>query len=269
MLELTTTLIKPEILAVLKSATAEGNKLFLPQQLDRPTYGLTDKVLKEMGGKWVGRKVMAHVFDEGVDVAALMAFVVANGCRPKVNPLSFFRSTPPVIKAIKPYLPPAASVKLALEPSCGDGALLKLLSAQYPQAKIIGVEIEADRAQACRDLRLPNAFVQQTDFLDWAQLNTMRGQVDLIGMNPPFSCTGNINLYADHISVALEFLAPGGTIIAIAPNGLRTSKVKKVAALREQLLAWGKIIPLPEDAFKASGIAMLVTLAAIATKPKG
>ncbi|EDR2800677.1 SAM-dependent methyltransferase, partial [Salmonella enterica subsp. enterica serovar Havana] len=52
--------ISTEVLNVLSRCRAEGNFLFLADQLDRSIYVKTNKVLEAAGGKW-NRKEQAHI----------------------------------------------------------------------------------------------------------------------------------------------------------------------------------------------------------------
>ncbi|WMA00162.1 hypothetical protein [Enterobacter hormaechei] len=60
--------ISTEVLNVLSRCRAEGNFLFLADQLDRSIYVKTNKVLEAAGGKW-NRKEQAHIFtaDNGTE----------------------------------------------------------------------------------------------------------------------------------------------------------------------------------------------------------
>lgn len=69
-----------------------------------------------------------------------------------------------------------------LEPSCGDGAILRPLSERSPHA--VGVEVEPGEAAKARDAA-PDAMVVDADFFDWfteSQLDAWDG----VAGNPPF-----------------------------------------------------------------------------------
>lgn len=97
-----------------------------------------------------------------------------------------------------------------LEPSCGDGALLRALQNRIrhtgSKAQLFGVEFDGARAQQCRDAGFN---VLTANFLTW---ETQR-RFDLIVMNPPFYGTH----YFKHIEKAWELLEDGGQLVAILP----------------------------------------------------
>lgn len=53
--------ISPEVMDVLKRASIKDNSVILPpERLDLKFYQQVAKVLKALGGKWVGGKTQAH-----------------------------------------------------------------------------------------------------------------------------------------------------------------------------------------------------------------
>lgn len=78
----------------------------------------------------------------------------------------------------------AAAGSQLLEPSCGDGAILRQLVAHRPDGAILGVElneIEARRAQA----QVPSAAVVTQDLFAWFSGHEY-GRWDGVAGNPPF-----------------------------------------------------------------------------------
>lgn len=91
-----------------------------------------------------------------------------------------------------------------LEPSCGDGALLKEIAKHTKD--IFGIEIDSNRVNQCRALGFN---VLQANFLE-----TIPNPIyDKTIMNPPFYGTH----YFKHIKHALKFLKDGGVLVAILP----------------------------------------------------
>ncbi|ENU9769765.1 hypothetical protein ACE2DQ_004255 [Salmonella enterica] len=68
--------ISTEVLNVLSRCRAEGNILFLADQLDRSIYVKTNKVLEAAGGKW-NRKEQAHIFT--ADAAERIEQIILTG----------------------------------------------------------------------------------------------------------------------------------------------------------------------------------------------
>lgn len=69
-----------------------------------------------------------------------------------------------------------------LEPSCGDGAVLRVLTAHTPVA--LGIEVDAEEADKAR-ASCPTAKVVNADFFDWFGYE-QRGSWDGVAGNPPF-----------------------------------------------------------------------------------
>ncbi len=95
------------------------------------------------------------------------------------------------------YTPPAIADFLAewvaeagdrlLEPSCGDGALLRPMSARA--SRVVGIEVEAAEARKARRAA-PNASVKRADFFEWFSPR-QHGSWDGVAGNPPFIRFGN------------------------------------------------------------------------------
>jgi hypothetical protein len=76
-------------------------------------------------------------------------------------------------------------------------------------------------------------------------------------MNPPFAGQADI----EHVTHALNFLKPGGKLVAIMSAGVTFRQDRKAADFRA--LIWGMggtIEELPEDAFKQSGTSVRTVL---------
>lgn len=70
------------------------------------------------------------------------------------DPKGFFATQPQVTRAILPYLGIEPNMKI-LEPSCGKGAIAKVLRQEYGMdIIIIGVEIDAKRASLAREAKV-------------------------------------------------------------------------------------------------------------------
>jgi hypothetical protein len=116
--------------------------------------------------------------------------------------------------------PPAA----ILEPSSGSGEFFDDCRERFPDATLVGVELDADMAKA-------KGFVNQ-DFLNWESGISF----DLIIGNPPFVqrdkghvankniVSGRSNLYVEFIYKCLtQHLAPGGTLAFVIPASIGNS----------------------------------------------
>ncbi|AAC57945.1 DNA adenine methyltransferase [Paramecium bursaria Chlorella virus SC1A] len=111
-----------------------------------------------------------------------------------------------------------------LEPSAGSGEFFDDCRERFPDATIVGVELDADMAKAKK-------FINQ-DFLTWKSDISF----DLIIGNPPFVqrtkghvsdkniVSGRSNLYVEFIYKCLtQHLAPGGTLAFVIPASIGNS----------------------------------------------
>jgi predicted RNA methylase len=260
--------IDQSVIDVLKNATTDGNKMILPPgQLDRKLYTAVNKVIDAMGGKWKGGKVKAHLFADDVDPSGMLIEVLETGMMPEKNPLAFFASTEAVAEmaAKEACLDEAKDGEVWLEPSCGDGAILKAMQ-RYRQGKevtIYAVEVDTGRAKISRELGIADES-HECDFLEFfEQHKGQQGMFDRIVMNPPFSIKGNPYVYIDHIFLAHGLLKPGGVLVSVAPAGITFNSAKKAAGLRELVSQSGSFKELPEGAFKESGTGVSTVLVKI------
>ena len=122
-----------------------------------------------------------------------------------------------------------------LEPSAGDGRIIRAVKSAWPEIDIRGYEIDQERAD--------EAGVRCFDFLSvWPE-----PQYDRILMNPPFSH----GRWYKHVLHAYKFLKPGGRLVAIIPHGA----INKEYQGEWDLMMRGFVneIPLPKGTFKESG----------------
>jgi hypothetical protein len=111
-----------------------------------------------------------------------------------------------------------------LEPSAGSGEFFDDCRERFPDAAVVGVELDVDMAQS-------RGFVNQ-DFLGWKSDISF----DLIIGNPPFVqrdkghvankniVSGRSNLYVEFIYKCLtQHLAPGGTLAFVIPASIGNS----------------------------------------------
>jgi hypothetical protein len=117
-----------------------------------------------------------------------------------------------------------------LEPSCGCGRFLDALRAKGVDA--VGIEVDPGRAA---EARAKGHKVMVANFLE----SVPTGDYDRVIMNPPFYAKH----YAKHVTHALKFLKPGGTLTAILP----------ITARYDHGLLDGRWDDLPVGSFSESG----------------
>jgi hypothetical protein len=122
-----------------------------------------------------------------------------------------FFPTPPEIIARMLQLARIETTHRVLDPSAGAGDLC--LAVRKLGAVVECFEINSDLHQA---LTLLGFQPLDRDFL----FATPRPIYDRVLMNPPFSK----DAYIDHVRAAYEWLAPSGELVAVLPNGYRSSR---------------------------------------------
>ena len=162
--------------------------------------------------------------------------------------LSFYPTPDAVVKRCMDRLGVREGDRV-LEPSAGTGNMVRHLLERG--ARVDAVEIDPDRCATLRRLRAPALHVMERNFL------TMPAEPDYAAvlMNPPFFGTH----WMEHVLHAYDFLAPGGTLVAVLPISADFGTSKKHQTFRAwaEERAWsrhGSIFEdLPQESFAASG----------------
>lgn len=145
--------------------------------------------------------------------------------------------TPPPIAAEMVRSHEIGAPRLIADFAVGNGSLLTPAAKRWPAARIIGTD--KDQA-AVRVLRRdnPSWLVSTCDFLNprsrsqSSALVGLAGRVELLLLNPPFSCRGGTrrsasihgtefrcSLAAAFLLTGVSYLDPNGTLIALIPAG--------------------------------------------------
>lgn len=126
--------------------------------------------------------------------------------------------------------------------TCGDGGLLRAAAKRWPSAKFIATDVSCSAVKRVSAI----GFVKSTgrcDFLSSRSkarckaLRDIKGKVDVVLLNPPFTCRGGTRLFVGSESLdvwcstamafllySLEYLGPSGEIVAILPAGSMRSE---------------------------------------------
>lgn len=248
---------------VLARSAIDGTILRLPEQLDRALYTKTNKALEALGGRW-DRKRKGHVFDG--DPRGAIAAASNTGTVAHPNPHDFFPTPPDVAGMVADRLGALADTNL-LEPSAGEGALVIAIGKRV-RAEMLSrgdhgpalpassklVELDERRCAVLRTQGL-GAYLLQRDFLTVTPAEI--GRFDRIAMNPPFHRGAD----TAHVAHALDFLAPGGRLVAIVSGAFNSRTTKANAALLDRLGAWGATFEdLPDGSFKEAGTSVATKL---------
>ena len=227
--------------AVLMRARITKLAVHLPEKLDRKDYMLVDKVLQAAGGKW-NKGMNAHVGKPDWTDVLKKALEEGTIPRDKVIKQAFYTPDDVADKLVDfADIDPDRSVTV-LEPSCGDGALIRAIRRYNPRAIIQGYDIDP---AAAKDKHPGHVHVKTANFLTVSPLDF---PFDYAIMNPPFQ-----NWQAlQHIINALSFIGSGGTLVSIVPGNFVRVYILYIQETGLDIKTM-KMAPLPSGSFKKSG----------------
>jgi hypothetical protein len=174
--------------------------------------------------------------------------------------LGFFPTPEPVAKTVAEaaglYRAEEEMPLRILEPSAGEGALIRAACAAHSRwlPSFVAVEVDRGRAQMLAGDPVCER-VLCSDFLGMTPDHI--GMFDRVLMNPPFD--GGRDM--DHVRHASKFLKPGGRLVAIMSAGVEFREDAKTVAFRELVGRMKKATcyaesqwrDLPAGSFKESG----------------
>ena len=224
---------------VLNKCTIEGHLVKLPNiQLDRKSYSNVKKALEKIGGKWK-TKEQAFVFEE--DPTSLIK-EVSNGKKRNIKQeTQFFATSPELAYKLVEYAGIEKHHKI-LEPSAGDGAIVKAINKQFDMTSVDCVEMMPLNRSKLNSM--PTVNLVGEDFLEF------EGEYDRIIANPPFSKNQDIT----HVRHMYDQLKSGGRLVSITSVSWTKGNQKKQKEFREWLSDLGAVVFLNEaGSFKSSG----------------
>lgn len=237
--------LSPAGQAILAAAKIEPDRLFLPdQRIDRALYVEIDKFLQASGGKW-DKRAKAHVFPKGTEgLSAQISAGTVDDLKRSYE--QFF--TPEALAAELISLADLRPGQSVLEPSAGDGALIRAAVSSTHDLSIWAYEIDP-----ILRAKLTSDFFPQfgsgglaCDFMEAAG----RPAFDRVIMNPPFGRGKDMA----HVLKAFSMLKPGGRLVAIMSPHWTFASDKASADFRLWVDQIGAIwTPNPEGSFKQSG----------------
>jgi phospholipid N-methyltransferase len=230
---------------VLQNCTVTGMIIKLPaEQLDRKLYQDVAKSLELIGGKWKGGKVFGFVFNE--DPTELLEEIANGENRNLKKEYQFFATS----DKRADHLVSLVNIKpdhKVLEPSAGQGAIIKAIHRAYPMKNVNWCELMPLNQTFCK--KIPYTTFVTADIFNISETI----QYDVIIANPPFSRCQDI----DHIMKMYDLLKDGGTLVSITSKHWKLSTNKKETAFRSFLNELGaSIIEIPAGDFKESGTAV-------------
>jgi predicted RNA methylase len=239
------TIVTPDVLDVLASAEVDGTNVVLPDQLDRPLYSKVAKVLTAAGGRW-DRRAGATVFPEPAG-PLLEAIILTGEVTDARREFDAFYTPLEVASAVvdQAFAGLDATPVRVLEPSAGGGALVYQLL--HRGATVVAYDVRTDDWAAD-----PPSFCTFTE-QDFLTVDPT-GDFDLVVMNPPFSRQQDMA----HVLHALDFLKPGGRLVAIMSPAWTYRSTALAKGFRARVEAEGaEWRDLPRGTFRSSGTEVL------------
>lgn len=235
--------INKETMGVIEQSIIEGNRLTLPNHLDRNLYVSVNKILESIGLKW-NRKEKCHISEHNVE--ELVDSIINSGEWIDEKKLNQFYETPAEVIDKMIDLLDAEDGDTILEPSAGSGAILKKLAEKFSKLTMYYCEINTERIAQCAGL----ANFICSDFLEVTK-DRFDGVLKII-MNPPFSKQQDIT----HLKHAISICQPTSKIVCVLSESAFFRTNKKTVEFWEYVRDKCEIletIELDHGAFKQSG----------------
>jgi len=242
--------VPTDVLRILQSARADGNYLYLPRvQLDRKLYERVDKVLRDLGGQWVGGSRRAHKFES--ETQEILEAVLATGRYVRPSDLGFFQTPPAIVQRLLAKAGLQRGMQV-LEPNAGRAAIATPMAAAVGDIALVHV---------CDILERNVKYLQQAGFVDVQHADFLKVQarrnIDAVCMNPPFSRFQDV----DHVIHASRFVRSGGTVTSIMSRAWMHRDIKKAIEFRRFIDAVkADVEEIDSGAFRESGTEVATTL---------
>ena len=198
-----------------------NDQVALNEQLERKQYLDVKKVLETFGGKYVPNAKIFQ-FQYNLSQGFLDSLEKTIEENPNIRKeLQFFPTPDSIAQEMFCALHNSRELNFntdwVLEPSCGHGALLNVLS----DFKLVQANDVSQMQIEIAKIFHPTVSYGVIDFLEFKPKDP-DGKLlryDVIMMNPPYTKMA----YIDHVLHAYHLLAPGGAIVALVPQQLNTS----------------------------------------------
>lgn len=208
--------IPPEAIEALMKLSFSGNKATMPQ-MPRDLYVKVNKVLELAGGKW-NKSAKAHIFPD--DAEDIIADAISTGeILDRKKTLQYF----PTPDSLADEMVQLARIiddehYHILEPSAGDGSLIRAIRRRFKNPIITAIEIDPTREKSLKDSGANMVCIG--DFL-----SACMGPYDSIVANPPFRNGQDVQ----HVMKMWDHLEPAGRLVTLTSPAwtFRTNQINR------------------------------------------
>jgi len=250
--------IKPDVQQVLKNGKWEDGGFQIVGELQRSLYLDFIKVMKAFGGVW--NRYAGKIMFADEDAEAAVQEATHSGEYVDLKQLYQFFETPDnIADELVEKLNLNDGKYTVLEPSAGHGAIVKALSRATTDKLLIettAVEVDPLKVKKLQLLHeAPHSSLKKLVTADFLMTDVpVLGVFDRVVMNPPFASSQDIA----HVRHAINFVKPGGILVAIMSPGFMFRSDKKAVEFREWLEArvarhTADYKKLPAGSFKSAG----------------
>ena len=228
------------VAGAIATALFDGKEVRLVKQLTPRVYAKVSELFLDLGATWAASR-QAHVFK--APAREVLATAIQWGVIFTRRDFEFFETQPRECERVVREAQLGCGM-LVLEPSAGRGALALAAAAVVGMGNVTCHELMPENIAVLETLGF--AVAEHGDFLSVQPTPIF----DRVLLNPPFSSGRDVA----HVQHALQFLKPGGRVVAIMSNTWRngTSKAQRAFAT---LIAdhAGRVQEIEGGAFAAVG----------------
>ncbi len=212
-----------------------------------PDWPALKVVMLSLGAKWVARK--GFVFPDDVDGAEMVRVALESGEVIDWDAAGFFPTPDALADQLVAMLhDDLPEVPHILEPSAGTGSLIRAVKRRWPFAQFYACELIEKNRRLLE--KIGGVDLVEHDFMKLTNDGICGEWMHAIVMNPPFGKRADIK----HITHALDFLQPGGQLVAIASASVKYRDDELGRSFRDLVAKHnGVIVDNEEGAFKESG----------------
>ena len=213
------------------------------QQLDRNDYLTVKKVLESRSGKWKGGSVQGFVFANN-NAKEILASLSAGNTENVKKKFQLYETPDELADKLVQNVGNISSTLYVLEPSAGNGQLIKAIHRVCPHVVIDAYEINPDCWKTLENMDC--VVSHKTDFLE----SSDDDKYAIIVANPPFTKNQDIK----HFRKMWRVLAIGGKMSVIMSRHWMFASDKESEEFRDFIYNIGaNTEEISDGAFRASG----------------